>query len=58
MSESLTIREILRRVIIRSIEQCADPVERKQRIMIAHADGHLTDSEVSDLINILGLKAA
>lgn len=58
MTEALSIKEILRRVIIRSIEQCADPGERKDRIMIAHADGHLTDSEVSDLISILGLKAA
>lgn len=58
MSEALTIKDILRRVILRSIEQCQCPAERKERILIARADGHLTDSEASDLIIILGLKAA
>lgn len=54
----MTLKDILRRVIMRTIEQCDDPHERKERIMIAHGDGHLTDGEASDLITILGLKAA
>lgn len=58
MSEAMTLKDILRRVIMRTIEQCDDPHERKERIMIAHGDGHLTDGEASDLITILGLKAA
>jgi len=58
MTNVHSISDVLRRVILRSIEQCADPAERKERIMIAHGDGHLTDAQASDLIIILGLKAA
>lgn len=58
MIGAVTMKDVLKRLIIRTIEQCDDPVERKERIIIAHGDGHLTDREATDLINILGLKAA
>lgn len=58
MTNARSISDVLRRVILRSIEQCSDPAERKERIMIAHGDGHLTDAQVSDLILVLDLKAA
>lgn len=58
MSGAVSLGDVLKRLIIRSIEQCDDPQERKERIMIARADGHLTGTEASDLITILGLKAA
>lgn len=58
MSQIVTMKDVLKRLIIRTIEQCDDPAERKERIMIAHGDGHFDDREAADLINILGLQAA
>ena len=58
MTNVHSLKDVLRRVILRSIEQAPTDAERKARIIIAHGDGHLTDAQAADLIIILGLKAA
>ena len=58
MSQARSISDILRGVIRQRIAHTTDPVGRKELIMIAHGDGHLSDSEVADLIKIHELTEA
>lgn len=59
MTESLTLRDVARRLVVRLIEaEAGDPAEQKERILIARQHGHLTDREAEDWIALLELQAA
>lgn len=51
----LNIGPVLRRVVLRLIDQETDPAEKKQRIIIAYETGHLTAEEAEDWIVAAGL---
>ena len=45
-------------IVLRCIEHCTDPAEKKERIMTARQDGHLTPDEATALIRKHGLEDA
>lgn len=44
-------------IILRAIEHCNDPADKKWRIMLAREHGHLTGEEATALIVKFGLEA-
>lgn len=59
MTESLTLNDVARRLVLRLIEaEAGNPAEQKARIMIALEHGHLNAREAEDWIAVLELKAA
>ena len=52
------LRSFARDLIVALIHYERDPAEKKARIMIARADGHITDQEAEEWIFDYGLEAA
>lgn len=52
------IGSFARAIVLRAIENCADPVERKRRIMLAREHAFLSDQEAADWLAILEVRAA
>lgn len=49
---------LARSFVLNLIDCCADPAEKKARIMIALENGHITAEEAEDWIVVCGLEAA
>lgn len=59
MTDSLTLKDVARRLVLRLIEaEAGNPAEQKARIMIALEHGHISEREAQDWIAVLELKAA
>ena len=58
MTEPQPFGSIAKAFVLSMIECCADPAERKARIMIACQHGHITAEEAEEYIVLQGLEAA
>ena len=58
MNDPLPFHGLAQGIVVRAIEQCDDPAERKERIMIAREHGVITQQEAADWLAILELRAA
>lgn len=52
------IGNLFKAIVERAIVGCDDPVQRKERILIARETGVFTEREAQDWIQLLGLEAA
>lgn len=56
--EAQAFGTVSRSFVLSMIGCCADPAEKKARIMIALEHGHITEEEAEDWIAACGLEAA
>lgn len=58
LNEPQPVGGLFKGIVERAIVNCADPAERKRRILIARETGVFSESEAIDWLRLLGLEAA